>query len=262
MIDKDVKQSLVINKVNAFNRFDCLGHCGRLQQCHLVSFNSSICILYSYYAKFYIKNNSHGNLFEKKSHKNFGLVNYWPIENGEARDLAGGKDLYDPFNTQYTQDRHGSQSSVLNFNLGFIKAPAGIYFGNEFTVLAWVKLKSYARWQRFFDFANGLADNNILVALSVTEKLSYHLYNNDHNFGNYVTSIRLDLHVWYHLGFTLKNGYYKIYLNSILAEFNYTGVANPLNVIVRNSNYFGKSNWAADSNGDFMCDEIKFFDSE
>ncbi|RNA28273.1 secreted containing Dystroglycan-type cadherin-like domain [Brachionus plicatilis] len=194
------KQGLIINKFQIFNLLKCLRNCEKHQQCQYASFNSSFCVLYSFYANYYLQNVSKGFLFEKKNQKNFGLVNYWPIEDGQARDLVGSKDLYDSFNTVYSQDRHGSNNSALNFSGGFIRAPSGVYFENEFTVLAWVKLKSHALWQRFFDFGNGYDNNNVLVGLSCEHyHLCFHLYNNNTNLAPRSTSVLLDLNVWYHL---------------------------------------------------------------
>ncbi|RNA15263.1 glycoside hydrolase, partial [Brachionus plicatilis] len=254
------KQGLIIDKIQIFNLLKCLRNCEKHQQCQYASFNSSFCVLYSFYAKYYLQNGSKGFLYEKKNQKNFGLVNYWPIEDGQARDLVGSKDLYDSFNTVYSQDRHGSTNSALNFSGGKIRAPTGVYFGNEFTVLAWVKLKSYMQMQRLFDFGNDQV-NNVIVILTCEQNYLCIEFFKGFNKDRMSTTILPDLNVWYHFGFSLKAGKVKIYLNGTLAV-SFIKEVNPLYAIERTRNYFGGNDWAIPSAGDYHCDEMKFFNIE
>jgi hypothetical protein len=53
--------------------------------------------------------------------------------------------------------------------LGYVTAPAGVYFDGDFSVSVWIKALSLASWQRVFDFGNGPASDNILITTSSSE---------------------------------------------------------------------------------------------
>ncbi|RNA41607.1 baculoviral IAP repeat-containing 6-like isoform X15, partial [Brachionus plicatilis] len=141
----------------------------------------------------------------------FGLINYWPIENGETRDLVASKDLFDSNNASFTQDRFGFDNSSLFFNNGYINAPSGIYFETEFTVIAWVKLKNYLEWQRLFDFGNGRKKDNVCLSLSKSNSepnVSIAIFNRNNHVS--LATIFLNLNEWHQLGFKLKEETYFI----------------------------------------------------
>src|ERR1041385_1589777 len=58
--------------------------------------------------------------------------------------------------------------SALNLNgvNGYIQATNGVWFNGDFTVEAWVYVRTYANWSRLIDFANGPNNQNVYVALS------------------------------------------------------------------------------------------------
>ncbi|RMZ99207.1 secreted containing Dystroglycan-type cadherin-like domain [Brachionus plicatilis] len=190
--------------------------------------------------------------------ESFGLIHYWPIENGTTRDLVGSKYLQEPNNTNFEPDRFGNNKSVLSFNHGFIMAPRGVYFENEFTVLLWIKLRSYQSWQRLLDFSNGNYNDSVLVSLSDGDnKIKFNVRN---NAILEIQSIEfLELNKWYHLGFSFRKETMTIYRNSQFIEKFNTEASNLSLNVQREYCYFGKSFWDRDPFGDFECDEIKFF---
>lgn len=162
-------------------------------------------------------------------------------------------------NTTYTENRFGTKNSALRFNSGYIRAPSGIYFGNYFTVLAWVKLNNYAKRQRLFDFGNGRGNANVFFTLSDTENnVQARIYNNEKDFK--VETSHLDLNTWYHIVLNVRGNRMGIFVNGtrkILRNMNFFGAES----VARVNNYFGRSNWYFyESNaGQYDCDEIKFF---
>ncbi|RNA40073.1 glycoside hydrolase [Brachionus plicatilis] len=262
IIDTSRKRNLLIKQIEVMNRILCLNFCQTSKPCFYVSMNYSICSLYSFYAKFFVKNGTSEVIYEKISNDNFGLINYWPIENGETRDLVTSKDLFDSNNASFTQDRFGFDNSSLYFNNGYINAPSGIYFGTEFTVLAWVKLKNYLEWQRLFDFGNGRENDNVCFSLSKSNSepnVSIAIFNGTNL--EYLETNYLKLNEWYQLGFKLENSIVSIFFNDVKmasSEINISGAKS----VIRGKNYFGKSNWNEHEykKGQFELDEVKFFE--
>ncbi|RNA03642.1 glycoside hydrolase [Brachionus plicatilis] len=246
-IKQPFTENILLRKLKILNRLICFTQCIECNQCHYVLFNSSICHFSSSF------------IFEKINSKKINLINYWPIENGETKDLVASKDLYESVNVTFTQDRFGNNNSALSFHYGYIRAPKGIYFQNEFTVLAWIKLKEYVLWQKFFDFGNGKAISNVVVSLSndYSNRNSFHIFNLTEYRISTINELVLD--EWVHLGFVLENGKMSIFKNGSRDAFIDTGEQYPVDIVDREHCYFGKSNWD-NSNAVFDCDDIKFFD--
>ncbi|RNA09862.1 secreted containing Dystroglycan-type cadherin-like domain [Brachionus plicatilis] len=174
-------------------------------------------------------------------------------------DVVGAKDLYEPINCLFSNDRFGTNASALSFNNGFMKAPSGDYLGgNEFTVLAWVKLREHLTWQRLLDFSNGGFKNNIYVSLSNPEKkVKFKIANNNVEFD--VKSSVLTLNLWYHLGITLNQGLMSIYVDGNLKNSKPTGNLSLSTDDYKVYCFIGKSVFRNNPNGNFECDDIKFF---
>ena len=168
--------------------------------------------------------------------------------------------MYDSFNATFSRDRFGNLNSALSFNHGYIQAPNGVYFENEFTVLAWVKLRSYRNWQRLFDFGNENRVNSIYVSLSNSNNMVYfHIQDNE---ALEIESSKLELNKWHHLGFTFKNGKMITYKNSLLDKSKTLEYLNQKFNFQREICYFGKSTFSNDKLGDYVLDDVKFFNKE
>jgi arabinan endo-1,5-alpha-L-arabinosidase len=146
----------------------------------------------------------------------------------------------------------------LSFTDGYINAPRGIYFGYEFTVLAWVRLRAYLNYSRLFDFGNGYPMDNVLVGLTwpgnfVASKM--YVFNKD--FTVY-SNINLDLNTWYHVALKLEANSLYIYKNgNLYGSKNLVSFSN--RIVYRDFCYIGKSNWPTDPNANADYDEIKIF---
>jgi hypothetical protein len=82
-------------------------------------------------------------------------------------DSVRGANLFGGSRYSFVPDRFCSANSAIYFNQGYLQAPSGVYFSGDFTVTAWIYLKSYKSSSRLIDFGNGVANNNILVATLV-----------------------------------------------------------------------------------------------
>lgn len=123
------------------------------------------------------------------------------------------------------------------------------------TVSVWAYPTSVRNWARFIDFGNGSSSDNILFSRrSTTNNLVLEVWNGSTS-GGYVTATdAIELNTWQMFSTTVDmSGAAKIYKNGELIASGTTGV--PANV-ERQSNYFGKSNWSADSYYKGYMDDI------
>ena len=161
----------------------------------------------------------------------------------------------------FVPDRFGNVDSAFRLNSGYYRAPTGSYFGEKFTILAWVKMNKYVNYQRLLDFGNGQYSDNIIVSLSNPAKKI--LYQNmfQNTFFNLESSTILQLNIWYHVGFTTEPGTMNIYLNGTLdCTFDSSIKGNQSSrSINRTGNHFGKSSWPNDEYAQAEFDDIKIF---
>ncbi len=69
---------------------------------------------------------------------NANLVNYWTFNNN-FDDIISGYNLYNATNVAFTTDRLNNPNSAVFLNLGYLAAPAGVYFNGDFTLSFWAK---------------------------------------------------------------------------------------------------------------------------
>lgn len=136
----------------------------------------------------------------------------------------------------------------------YLSMPAGIWFGNAFTIEAWVNVRSYKNWGRLLDFGNGAPQDNVILALSEGT-------NGRPTFRCYVGATRqaitapapLPTNQWVHLAATLSNTTAILYVNgmAVTSTNNWT----PVNPVVRNNNYIARSPFAGNDYADMLLDE-------
>ena len=89
------------------------------------------------------------------------MINYWPMNN--LSDVVGGANLFGGSSYSFTTDRFGTPNSAIYFNQGYLQAPPGNYFlSGNFTVTAWIYLKSIQSWSRIIDFGDGEKNDNVI----------------------------------------------------------------------------------------------------
>ncbi|RNA31195.1 hypothetical protein BpHYR1_001075 [Brachionus plicatilis] len=154
------------------------------------------------------------------------LINYWPIENGNTNDLIDSKNMHSPSNAEFTEDRFGNPNSSIILNHGYMIIPSGNYFGNT---------------------------NN---------KLFFKIFGEENIQKSVTSNMVVQLNRWYHLAFIQINGKMSIHVDGNQEAYLDTGVSNIFVIKERTNCYFGKSNWNNNPTGNFVYDEIKFFDKE
>lgn len=177
------------------------------------------------------------------------------------------KDMVDGYNISYTENRLGVIDSALSLNDGYTVVPGGHYFNDNFTILVWIKIISNFSWHRLLDFGDQQNLDFVRINLSNNnEKISFRIFNSKKNINiNLNSKSNLLDKQWYHLGFIYKKTKISIYING--NEDNYQNFSE--NVFwkpeYRKFCYFGKRIITSSSNltyGNFVIDEIKFFDNE
>jgi hypothetical protein len=118
--------------------------------------------------------------------------------------------------------------------------PADIYFKQDFTITAWIRLHSYANWERIIDFGNGAGSNNILLAPSDGTSGHPALRSESTQFTD--TNTTLPVGRWVQVtGRVRGDGLGSMFINGS-GTYNYVGMVMP-QYISRSNCYIGKSNW-------------------
>jgi hypothetical protein len=183
------------------------------------------------------------------------LINYWPMSN--LNDQMGGANLFGGSNYLFTSDRFCSPNSAIYFNKGYLQVPSGVYFTGDFTVTAWIYLKSYQSYSRIFDFGNGQASDNVLLGINSTHsKIRGNIFDISLSVSPIITSSLINLNEWYFISFVLNGTTVYIYVNGKQVK---NGASKKPNNILRTNNYIGKSNWVGHLNADAVYDEFKIY---
>ena len=171
-------------------------------------------------------------------------------------DVVGGANLFGGSSYSFTCDRFGSPNSAIYFNKGYLNVTSNVYFSGDFTITAWIYLKSYQSWSKIFDFGNGRMNNNVYLGMSGTSsKISAVIYNGASYSILDTSSIITNLNKWYFISFILNNRTGYVFVNGNQVG---TGTLNVPNNIIRTSNFIGYSNWG-DPFADAIYDELKIY---
>jgi hypothetical protein len=182
------------------------------------------------------------------------LTNFWPMSN--LSDVVGGANLFGGSNYSSTCDRFSSKNSAIYFNKGYLQVPAGVYFSGDFSVTAWIYLKSYQNWARIFDFGNGRMNNNVFLTMyGTTSKMEAVIYNGALYSILDTSSIITNLNQWYFISFILISSTGYVFVNGNRVG---TGALNVPNNIIRTSNFIGYGNWG-DPFADAIYDDFKIY---
>ncbi len=184
------------------------------------------------------------------------LINYWPMSN--LSDVVGRANLFGGYKYSFVPDRFCSPNSSIYFNIGYLQVPAGIYFSGDFTVTAWINLKSYQYNARILDFSNGGTNSDTIILYmsgSSSIMLSSAVYQGTNGtiVRWFTSTIVIKLNQWYFVAFVLQNTTSYMYVNGSLAA---TASLLIPNNITRTLNYFGRPSPSAP---DAIFDEIKIY---
>jgi hypothetical protein len=182
------------------------------------------------------------------------LINHWPMSS--LNDSVGGATLFGGSNYSFVADRFGTPNSAIYFNNGYLQIPSGVYFSGDFTITAWIYLKSCTHLARIIHFENGVSDNNVIFGMNDnTSTLIGEIFHNN-NKNKLESDFKLDLNQWYFVSFVLIDSTAYIYVNG--EKIANGKLHKPINVL-RKMNFIGKSNWNKSENVNAIFDEIKIY---
>lgn len=182
------------------------------------------------------------------------LINYWPMSS--LNDSVGGATLFGGSNYSFVEDRFGTPNSAIYFNNGYLQIPSGDYFSGDFTITAWIYLKSCTHLAKIIYFGNGVSNDNVIFGMNDnTSTLIGEIFQNN-NKNKLESDLKLDLNQWHFVSFVLIDTKAYIYVNG-------EQIANgklyiPINIL-RKSNFIGKSNLNSSENVNAIFDEIKIY---
>lgn len=175
-------------------------------------------------------------------------------------DYIGQANLYGGLNANLTLDRFNKPYSAIGLYQGYYQLPDYYFNYTQFTVMAWVKLRSQKYYQRLIEFGNGADMDNIFFALNSgsTYFPSFSVYKGSNYQDESISNTSLIIDQWTHIAFVLDINFGYIFMNGTQTSFS-SNVLSP-NFISRVSNYVGRSNFrltAGDSDTDADIDELK-----
>ena len=140
-------------------------------------------------------------------------------------------------------------------------ASTAVDFSNGFSFTAMVKWDAFKSWSRIFDFGNGENSDNIILAnIGTTRQLDFSVRRGSTEKYFY-SNTSFNTNQWYNVVVTISAiGNVKLYVNGVL-DNSVTGFHLPLS-LVRNRQYIGRSNWAADSYFSGMVDNLSIWNRE
>jgi hypothetical protein len=196
----DLDSSFLLNSSDSNSYLKCLTSCTKTPECFYTVFQKNKCFICKRNLSSFLKYSTHGNslIYQKNFENTTGLINYWTF-NGNGDDVVGNANLYGGVNAAWTFDRFGIADSALSLTNGYCIVPPGVYFsGTQFSVMGWVKVRSFQRQSRLIDFAG---NENIVLALSAQNSGKPYIFlKAGVDFHDY-SSQSLNLNQWQHLAF-------------------------------------------------------------
>jgi hypothetical protein len=265
----DLESSFLLNSFVSNTNLHCLSSCTKTPECFYTIFQKNKCFICKRNLTLFMVESSTGNslIYRKQFKLTEGLINYWTF-NGNVNDSIGNANLYGGVNASLTFYRFGIANSALSLANGYYRVPSGVYFkGTEFSIMAWVNVKSLVPYSRLIDFAIEERNEHIVLSLSAHSSGKPYIFLKAGNNAFYdYSSQSLNLNKWQHLACVFSFPYYFIYIDGNLTTAQgsqTTHTSFSLVNVVRTRNFVGRSNWFDNTNldkdADADFDDLKIF---
>ena len=165
-------------------------------------------------------------------------------------DLVGGAHFINKENASFVQDRWVRQNSAIHLKNGYLQAPEGVYFYDEFTITVWMKLiETVEIGERIIDFAlDNERDNFGMYMFTNSGIMAFVRVNKDRKYV-YASGI-INVNQWYHIAFSLKANGLLLYVDGYLISTNvYDNSFKARANISIGMNYIGKGSGNKNING-------------
>ena len=159
-------------------------------------------------------------------------------------DLVGGADLLSNTSYSLVADRFNNPDSAVYLSLSYLLVPPGVYFWGDFTVIAWIQLKSYRSESGIIDFFSVKNKDRVFFSMYL---LTSQMYGGVSS--NIFPGGSIHLNQWYHVALVCVGGSGYVYANGIQIATGW--VFEPSNVS-RSNNFVGKDS-------DAIYDDLKIY---
>ena len=197
----------------------------------------------------------------------FDLIGYWNLDEttGSTALDSTSNARHGTLNGGFTFDTDnvsGQLGDALSFDGtdDFIDIPDGFSsFRNGLSLSIWAYPTAATNWARFFDFGNGAANNNILLARRGTSNdLAFEIYNGSSSSGQIIAAGVIELNTWQMFTATMNAaGAVTLYKNGQVVG---NGQVTPPTPVVRVNNFIGRSNWGNDAYYQGYLDDARIYD--
>lgn len=188
------------------------------------------------------------------------LTHYWPIEDGDLRDKIGTADLVPELNVEIGEDRFGNENSSMFLNSGYASFKPDVYFNStDFTIAGWIKpiVMSTSNYYVFVNIFSDYDEDIFYISYGSTAKKPQIISRNPTYYTLFSGNQYVNLNVWNHLAVVLNHEILYIYLNGSLIGSNPDDY--PLQDMIRNNCYFGRSAYSGERDAIAYFDDIQFY---
>jgi len=114
---------------------------------------------------------------------------------GAMYDCVGSNHMVQGASYSLGSDRNGWSMDSISLQGGYTLFPNNVYFNGPFTIAAWVYPLSLGTWARVVDIGNGIANDNIVFAITAgtSNQMALHIYNS----GSYAVIVQATSSVTY-----------------------------------------------------------------
>ena len=142
----------------------------------------------------------------------------------------------------------GVSGNALALTGGYASLPTGIVSTlNDFTIAAWVDIKTLSTWSRIFDFGTGTNLNMFLTPLSGSGAVRFAITTSGGNNEQRIDGTSpLATGVWQYVAVTLAGNTGTLYVNGAVVGTNTSMTLHPSSLGSTTLNYLGKSQYSAD----------------
>lgn len=190
-----------------------------------------------------------------------GLVNYWPIHNGDINDHVGSGSYSGATSTSFQLNRFSVQNDAIYLQNGYFTIQVRSYVTGNFALMMWAKIISLPSASvSIFDCGqNSYPYDDILLAIDQTGLISTSIYSGTTLIGSANAANSPSLDTWFHLALTWDGSITRIYINGALSSnASSIGSGNP-NTVNRNRCGFGLNYLSNSASLNGYLDEIRIY---